>query len=160
MSEPPPRLHAETLSTALKEIRARRRLKSLDVADAMQMKPRTFEHFESGAGRLNPGRIHRFAEATSSDPYAIMAALALGSPKFAVRCADNKLMTILMVALQEFDNEVGDAIADLDGRTIINTFTRALRDLALQSVKGDAAARAWLEARLSRLAPPTDGDDD
>ena len=34
-----------------------------------------------------------------------LAALALGSPAFALRCADNKLATILVVVLQEFDEE-------------------------------------------------------
>lgn len=150
---------SETLSAALRLIRARRRIKTADLARSMNMALRSYEHFEAGGGRVNLERIHAFAEATESDPHGILAALALGSPEFALRTADNKLMTILMVALQEFDEEIGDAVAELDARDIINVFTKAFRDLALQSVRRDSAARAWLEARVGRLARPSGNDD-
>ena len=150
---------SETLSAALRLIRTHRRMKTAEIAQAMGMALRSYEHFESGGGRVNLERIHRFAEATDSDAYAILAALALGSPEFALRTADNKLMTILMVALQEFDAEVGDVLGELDARTIINTFTKALKDLALQSVRRDSAANAWLQQRLGKLVAPGDGED-
>ncbi|WP_292120624.1 helix-turn-helix transcriptional regulator [Brevundimonas sp.] len=151
---------SETLSSALRLIRAHRRLRAADVARAMNMALRSYEHFESGGGRINVERIHRFAEVTDSDPHAIFAAMALGSPAFALRCADNKLATILAVVLQEFDEEAGDAIAELEPLTIINTFTKALRDLAAQSVRRESAADAWLEERRHRLVSPTREDDD
>ena len=148
----------QTLSAALRLIRSHRRARTGDVADAMHMALRSYEHFESGAGRINLERIHRFAEVTDSDPHGILAALALGSPAFALRCADNKLATILAVALQEFDEEAGDAIGDLDARTIINAFTKSLKDLADQSVRRDAEAEAWLEQRRGRLMAPARED--
>lgn len=151
---------SETLSTALRLIRMHRRMRTTDVAQEMGMALRSYEHFEAGGGRVNLERIHRFARATDSDAYAILAALALGSPKFALRAADNKLMTILMVALQEFDEEVGDLAAELDGRTLINTFTKALNDLAVQSVRRDSAAEAWLRHRLDKLVAPTGSGED
>ena len=149
---------SETLSAALRLIRAHRRLRASDVAQSMNMALRSYEHFEAGGGRINLERIHRFAEVTDSDPYAILTAITLGSPEFALRCADNKLLTILMVVMQEFDEEAGDAIADLDARTIINTFTKALKDLATQSVRRDSAAAAWLDQRRHRLATPAKED--
>jgi len=149
---------SETLSAALRLIRTHRRMKTADVAQSMGMALRSYEHFEAGGGRVNLERIHRFADVTDSDPHAILAALALGSPEFALRTADNKLMTILMVALQEFDEEVGDVLVELDARTIINAFTKALKDLALQSVRRDSAANAWLQQRLGKLATPARGD--
>ncbi len=148
------RSQSETLSAALRLIRTHRRLKTSEVAAEMGMALRSYEHFEAGGGRINIQRIHRFAEVTGSDVHAIIAALALGSPAFALRCADNQLMTILLVALQEFDEAVGDAIPELDARVIINTFTKALNDLAVQSVRRDSAASAWLEERLGRLVSP------
>lgn len=149
---------SETLSSALRLIRTQRRMKSAEVAEAMGMALRSYEHFEAGGGRLNLERVHRFAEVTDSDPYAILTALALGSPQFALRAADNKLMTILTVALQEFDETLGDGIAELDGRTLINAFTRTMKDLALQAVRRDSAASAWLEERLGRLVTPAGND--
>jgi transcriptional regulator with XRE-family HTH domain len=149
---------SETLSTALRLIRNHRRLRAADVAKSMNMALRSYEHFESGGGRINIERVHRFAEVTDSDPHAILAALALGSPAFALRCADNKLATILAVVLQEFDEEAGDAISELESLTIINTFTKALRELAAQSVRRESAAEAWLEERRHRLLSPASDD--
>lgn len=146
---------SDTLSAALRLLKAQRRLRSADVAERMNMALRSYEHFEAGGGKINLERIHRFAEATDCDAHAIIASLALGSPAFAVRSADNKFMTILMVALQEFDEEVGDAISELDARTIINIFTKALKELAVHSVRRDAAADEWLEARKGRLKGPS-----
>lgn len=156
-SEPQPSPNT-VLSASLRLIRSHRRLRAVEVAQAMNMALRSYEHFEAGAGRINLARIHRFAEVTDSDPHAIIAALSLGSPAFALRAVDNKLATILMVVLQEFDEEVGDAMADLDARTIINTFTRAFRDLAGLAVTRDAHAEAWLEERRGRLVAPGSED--
>ena len=123
----------------------------------MGMAPRSYEHFEAGGGKVNLERIHRFAAATRSDPYAILAALAFGSPEFALRCADNKLMSILMVSLKELDEDVGDAIADLEALPIINAFTRATKELAAQAERRDAAGEAWVRDRLGRLVAPGGG---
>lgn len=133
-------------------------MRAADVARGMNMALRSYEHFESGAGRINLERIHRFAEVTDSDPHAIISALSLGSPAFALRCADNKLATILTVVLQEFDEEAGDALADLDARTLINAFTRAMRDLAALAVTRDTHAEAWLDERRGRLVSPNPDD--
>jgi len=149
----------ETLAASLRLIRTQRRMKTIEVARAMGMALRSYEHFEAGGGKVNLERIHRFAEVTKSDPYAIIAALALGSPAFALRCADNKLMTILMVALHELDEDAGDAIADLDALPIINAFTKTMKDLAAQSVRRDDAANVWLQERLERLIGPSDAPD-
>ena len=146
------------LSSSLRLIRTHRRMRTIDVAQGMNMALRSYEHFESGAGRINIERIHRFAEVTDSDPHGILAALAIGSPAFALRCADNKLATIMAVVLQEFNEEAGDAIIDLDARTLINTFTKTLKDLAVQSVHRDAEADAWLEARRAKLMRPVRED--
>jgi hypothetical protein len=43
----------ETLSAALRLIRAHRRMKSADVARGMNMALRSYEHFEAGGGRIN-----------------------------------------------------------------------------------------------------------
>ncbi len=50
---------SETLSSALRLIRAHRRMKSAEVAEAMGMALRSYEHFEAGGGRINLERIHR-----------------------------------------------------------------------------------------------------
>lgn len=149
-----------TLSAALRLIRMHRRMRAVDVADAMGMRLRTYEMFEAGKGKVHHERIHRFAHVTDSDPYAIFCAMAFGSPEFALRAADNKLVEILVVAMHALDDDMGDGIAELDGRTIINAVTRAFRELAMQAVRRDEAARVWLQQRLDKLIPPDLSEED
>ena len=154
------RTQAQILGAAIRLVRLHRRMKPADVAMAMGIGKRTYELFEAGKGLVNLERIHRFAEVTDSDPYAIIDCMALGSPAFAVRCADNKAMLALRVVTQEFDDEIGDAIMELDTRSIINAFTRTLKDLALQAVRRDDAAKEWLEERIGRLVKPSSDPED
>ena len=149
---------SQVLTAALRLIRKQRKLRAVDIADRMNMPLRSYEHFESGAGRVNLERLHRFAKATDSDPHALIASLALGSPEFALRCADNKLMTILMVALQDLDRDHGDALSALDARTLISAFTRAFSELGDLAERREQDARAWLEAGVERLTPPGSTD--
>lgn len=149
-----------TLSASLRLIRTHRRMRTIDVADAMGMRLRTYEMFEAGKGKVHHERIHRFAHVTDSDPYAIFCAMAFGSPEFALRAADNKLVEILVVAMHALNDDMGDGIAELDGRTIINAVTRAFRELAMQAVRRDEAARIWLQQRLDKLIPPDLSEED
>ncbi len=160
MESETPRSQNEILGAALRLIRLHRRMKPADVAKKMGIAKRTYEHFEAGKGAINLERIHRFAEATDSDPYAIIDCMALASPEFALRCADNKAMVAWKVVTQEFNAEVGDAIMELETASIINAFTKTLKDLALQAVRRDDAAKAWLEQRLGRLLKPTSDEED
>lgn len=68
-------------------------------------------------------------------------------------------MLAFRVVVQEFDDEVGDAMMELDSRSIINAFSRTLKDLALQAVTRDDAAQAWLSDRVDRLTTPSSDKD-
>jgi len=144
------------LSQALKAIRRRRGLRAADVAARLGMPLRSYEHFEAGRGRLNVDRIHRFAEVVDADPYAILAAVEIGSPRFAVRCADDKLMAILMMAIQDFDASAGDDIAGLDPRTLISAFAGVFDQLAAEGEARRAALGHW-RASQSIGGSGTDG---
>ncbi len=132
------------ISEVLRSLRRRRGLRSVDVASAMGMPLRSYEHFEAGAVRLNPERIHQFAEAIGVDAFAIFAALDMGSPAFAVRCADNKFMTVLIMTLQNFDANAGDDIARLAASTLFASFTRCFDELASQASAQDAFVEQWM----------------
>lgn len=130
------------LSEALKGLRKRRGLKPCEMASALHMAPRSFEYFESGRSRINLDRLHQAAEALGADPYALLLAVDMGSPRFAMRCAENKLVSILVMALQEFDQVNGDDIALLDPRTVMAAFTQALDELSRHArERADIVAR-------------------
>lgn len=139
------------LSTALKAIRMDRRMRSSEVARALGMPLRSYEHFESGRGRITFDRLVRFAEVTNSDPFAIIAVLALKSPEFALRCADNKLMTILMIAMSELNETLGDDITFLEPSTLIGAFTRVTKDLSDHIAKRDLFAETWMKEHSSKV---------
>lgn len=121
------------LARALKALRRRRGATAGEVAQAIGMPLRSFEYFEAGGGRINVDRVHQAAEALNADPFAIFAAIELDAPEFAVHCADNKLMTILLLALRDFEASCGDAIVQLDPRTLMAAFKHTFEELARQA---------------------------
>lgn len=138
------------LSRALRAIRRQRGLSAAQVAQSMNLPRRSYEYFEAGGGRLNFARVIDFAEATHSDAYAILAAVFLGTPDFARRCADNKLATILLLALQDFHELARDDLTRLSPQALISTFEAMFSRLAADAHGDKADAAAWMSARKLR----------
>lgn len=139
----------ELLSKAMRDIRKKRGLKTSEIARRMGMALRSYEYFEAGRGRVSYERLLAFAEATDSDPYALLAVVALESSEFALHAADNKLMTVVMLTLKEFNDELGDDISYLETRTLIAAFTRITRELIDHVRKRDTFAEDWLAERTT-----------
>ncbi len=137
---------SQLLPTILKALRRLRGVRAAEMAAGLNMPLRSYEHFESGRGRLNVERIHQAAGLLDADPFAILAALELSSPEFAVRCADSKLMLILMLLLQDLDVRLQDKLEHLDAATLIEVLTRLFEELATIA-EARAAAIAGLRAR-------------
>ena len=145
------RKHAALISAALKTIRLDRRMRPSEVARALGMPLRSYEHFESGRGRITFERIARFAEVTNSDPLAIMAVVAVKDPAFALNCADNKLMTIVMISLLELHEELGEDIGYVAPGTLIGAYTRVCNELVEHVRKRDTFAEAWLKEKADKV---------
>jgi transcriptional regulator with XRE-family HTH domain len=133
-----------TLPLILKAIRQRRGLRSAEVARAMGMRLRTYQHFESGRAGLDLARIRLFADAVNADEAAILIAIDIGSVDFALNCLDNKVATALLVSLQRFDRRAGRHVARLDPRSVISVFDRAFEDLAAKAMEYDAVLESWM----------------
>lgn len=152
---------SELLSLILKTIRRERRMKGSEVAAAMGVALKTYENFEAGRGRLDLEKIRLFAEATRSDAVAIVLALLFGSLEIALRAMDNKISTILWIALREFGEDVGDAMSGIPGTAAFEAFRHAFKELADLLRRRDDAAERWLEQEISRLyRPPSSGDEE
>lgn len=145
--------HAQTalISKALRAIRNARRMKPSEVAAAMGMPVRTYEHFEAGTGRITYARLARFAQATDSDPVAILAVVPLRSSEFALRCADNKLMTIVMAALRELNEELGPDVEYLSVRTLIGAMDKLGKDLVDHVRRRDLFAERWMQEKATKV---------
>lgn len=125
--------HKALLSRTLKAIRRKRGLKTPDVAARMGIAPRTLQLFEAGGGRLNIARIQDFAAATDSDPLAIIVAVSIGDPTFAVRCMDNKFMTAAVLSIADLNGALGEDLALLDARLIMTEYDAAAERLGLEA---------------------------
>jgi len=121
----------------------------------MGMPARSYENLEAGTGRMTYARIVAFAEATDSDAIAILTSVTLGTPDLAIRCADNKLMTIMMIAMKDLNDDLGNDITYLSPQELVGGFTRLTRDFAQQVRKRETFAEEWLKAGTTQLKPST-----
>jgi transcriptional regulator with XRE-family HTH domain len=135
----------EALAQALRLLRRQRGRRPGEMALLMGISRRSYEYFEAGRGPLNVDRVHRFAQILDVDPFAILVAMEIRSPRFAVNSAEHKMATAIMVMLQDFDAAAGDDIRRLNAATIISVLTRALDALAKEAREGEAFAERWME---------------
>ena len=147
------------LSDALRLIRKRRGLRQVDVAKAMGLPIRTYQNFEAGQIHLDFEKVKAFAAATQSDPHAILAAVMIGSPAFALRSTENKLTSVLLTALKRFDERLGEDIARIEVSRLIKAFRKTFDDLENELAARDAQARDWLEGGDPAAIKPDDEDD-
>lgn len=138
-SEPVP-----MLTRILRGVRSRRGFTSAEAARAMGMPLRTYQHFESAGGRLQPRVVHRFAQALDADGYAILLALEFAVPDLAFRCLDNKLVSVMLGTLQDFEARAGEDLARLDMRTLIRAFTGVFDRLLDEAREYDAYVERWM----------------
>jgi transcriptional regulator with XRE-family HTH domain len=151
---------APMLSQVLKAIRRRRGLRTIEVAQRMSLPIRSYERFESGRGPLNVARIHQFADATDSDGFAILMALDIRSPAFALRCLENKAMTLMVMAIQEFDGLAKDDIGRLEPRTLIAGYTHMFDELTAKAREIDAFVERWMSDKSLHGSPEPEPSDD
>ena len=147
------------LSETLRLIRKRRGLRQIDVAETMGLPIRTYQNFEAGRIHLDFEKIKGFAAATESDPHAILAAVMIGSPAYALRSMENKLTSVLMTALKRFDERLGDDIARIEVGRLIKAFRRTFDDLETELAERDAQARDWLDSGDPPVPKPDHEDD-
>ncbi len=158
-SSPPRSLasQARLLSAIVKSIRLERRMKAAEVAKAMGIGLRTYEDFEAGRGRLDLEKVRLFALATDADAAAITLGLLFGSDETAMRAADNKASTILWIALQEFEKDVGDQMSVIPGSHFLESLRHGFELLREYLQRRDVSAERRLELEIQRLYAP-DGD--
>lgn len=134
----------------LKGLQRLRGARPPQMADDMGVSIRAFEHFENGKGRLNVERIHRFAALLNVDPFAILAGFEIRSPDFALRCADNKLMMIFMLALEDFEANAQEAIVHLDPLTLMESFKGLFDELTTKARAQQNLVAQWKADNTAR----------
>lgn len=132
-------LQGQRLARTLKAVRRMRGLTAADVALALAMPLRSYEHFESGAGRLDFAKVRRFAEVVDADPFAILIAVMIESPRFAISTAGNKAATAMLVAIERLDRDLGDRLAQIDTAVLMAEVGEAFHRLKVGLDRSRAA---------------------
>lgn len=141
---------AALISAAIKRVRLRRGFSTQQVAVRMNVTLRTYQRFEAGDMPFNLDLIHRFARATDSDPHAFWLGVVVGSSALALNSADNQFATILVSATHKFEARMGDRLARLSTRTIIDAVMAMYETLVREA--DTEAARQWLSDSERELA--------
>ena len=148
-------IEAEAIAQAMRAIRTDRRMRTSEVARKMDLPVRSYEHLEAGEGRISYERICRFAEATGCDPDALWSVPQIGSPEFAVRCADNKLMSIMISCFRLLNEELGDDIVFLESGTAIGAMSKVCKELVENVRQRDTYAENWLKEQKTQSRKST-----
>jgi hypothetical protein len=61
-------------------------------------------------------------------------------------------MTIMMIAMYELHEELGEDITYLEPRTAIGAFTRVSKELVEHVRKRDLFAETWLEEKVNKVS--------
>jgi transcriptional regulator with XRE-family HTH domain len=146
---------SEILSQALRAIRKKRGMTAVKVAEAMGMAVRTFEDFEAGRGPVTHDRIFAFADATDSDPFALILCPTFKSAALAIDCADTKLVMIMMMHLEEFVEREGGDITFLEPPLVIGGFERLFKELSATLENREAFLQNWLAQRTGTIGLST-----
>jgi transcriptional regulator with XRE-family HTH domain len=136
---------ARAVARGLRAIRNKRSMTVNAVAAAMGMEKRTYEEFESGRGPVTHDRIFAFADATNSDPYALILSAHLGLSDFAVDCADTKFCLIFVMQLKLFAATEGGDINYLEPLTVIGGMKRLFKDLSDTLADSEAFLQKYLD---------------
>ena len=133
-----------TLSQALKQLRSRRGFRSADVAREMGISHRNYQRFERGELGLDLEKIFGFADVVRADPWGIVFAAEFGSVNFALYCADNQAISLLLTMLRRFDRQAGKDIAALDPRSLALIFRRSFEQISLRAQEFHADLEQWM----------------
>lgn len=154
--EPADKQRSRLLSLALRAVRDLRRAKPRDLAKALGLSLRGYQHFEAGGGQFNLERVMSFAGAVDADPFGVLAAVEIGKPEFAAWVAQNKAMIAFMITLQEFADDTGEAMARLETTTWVSAYREMFKGLSEKALASQARNDAWLAEHAARLGlgPP------
>lgn len=150
------RTRSKLLSRALRAVRAIRNVKPRDLAKALGLSLRGYQHFEAGGGQLNIDHVMAFSRAMDCDPIGVLTAVQIGKPEFAAWVAQNKAMIAFMITLQEFAEETGESMARLETTTWVSAYREMFKGLSEKARASTVQNDAWLAENAGRLglAPP------
>jgi transcriptional regulator with XRE-family HTH domain len=142
---------SKLLSDALRAVRDIRKPTTQDLADALGLSRRGYQHFEAGGGKFNIDHVMAFARAIDCDPFGVMASVEIGRPEFAAWVAQNKAMIAFMITLREFADDTGEAMSRLETTTWVSAYRAMFKDLSEKARIAQAQNDTWLTENAAKL---------
>lgn len=112
--------HTELAPKILIPLRKMRAVSPPDMAKRMGLSLRAYNDFENGRTKLLFERVLRFAAILRLDHHAILTAFEYARPRIAHVFAQNKFMLIQASAIDEFSDEMLEAIGAVDPLTTLD----------------------------------------
>jgi Helix-turn-helix len=132
------------LGLVLKLVRQHRHLTGIEVARRLRISHSSYNDWEHGHTRLTIHHLLEFARVTDSDAMAIAISVPFNDPAFAVNCADNKLVTIVVTALHNMSVERGDDMALLSMECVIASIQKICAEFVDHLDRQERFGAAWL----------------
>ena len=123
---------SHALTAVLRAVRKHRGLTSKQVAARMNMKLRTYQHFEAGGGRFSFPKLRLFAEASGSDFNGLTCAILVGDTNLATCGGDNRLVSIALFSLKALSGKLGRNLSSIEPRDAIGALDQAFGQMENQ----------------------------
>ena len=116
---------SHALTAVLRAVRKHRGLTSKQVAARMNMKLRTYQHFEAGCGCFSFPKLRRFAQASGTDFNGLVYAILVGDTNLAARGGDNRLVSIALFSMKALSVRLGENLSTVEPRDLIAALDQA-----------------------------------
>jgi transcriptional regulator with XRE-family HTH domain len=116
---------SRALTAVVRAVRVHRGLTSKQVAARMDMKLRTYQHFEAGGGRFSFPKLRRFAQASGSDFNGLVVAILVRDTNLATCGGDNRLVSVTLFSLKALSVRLGESLSVIEPRHAISVLDQA-----------------------------------
>jgi transcriptional regulator with XRE-family HTH domain len=150
----------ERAGAVFRAVRVHQRRRSVDIADAMGVSPRTYQSIEAGSAQVEIGEVESFARATGVDVFSLFVAILCNTPSVAVRSAENKMMLIAGLEMADFIDGLGPMVEEVRPHQVLRA-TETLKRLLAKEFDAIQRGRSWLAGRSAPKRPsrPPDNED-
>lgn len=148
------------LSQILKMLRKERHMRSVDVAAAMGVSPRTYQDFEAGRRAYDFDKVRRFAKATRTDANAIHLGVQYNWPELPLLLMDNKISTASYVLLRDLHGEFGARLSQVPASLLVAGFRRISEDVHKHFEREDSSIDAVIARAIEQTYDDPEADPD
>ncbi|MDG2520533.1 helix-turn-helix transcriptional regulator [Caulobacter segnis] len=140
------------LAQIIRTLRLAANLSVTETARRMGVTRRVYQTFEKGDSAVDIGLVYRFGEAVGADPAGIIVSLLIGDARFAYRVAENKVMLMAILAIEEWNRKFGDDLELANPNEFYSILSVALGKMIENARSRETVGEMVLQQRFPRLS--------